>query len=305
MSLLDKPARALPNDRPAFHRLLRSVELSTGRSYMDCYAAFSKGAGHGGGTVGAALRAGGVHELNAIAEDLTTLERADQARDQINKAAAKMLDDAGTGFMPGGAPSSIPTGRPDSRPRIDGPTYATVKEAAAKGLPDYERLHAARKLDRSGAYEGPEGEQAWKAHDLRHAEAGIDLLGTMQQDAGLKQVQQQAGRATQRLDAALRQGKTPAERRRLLDAAVSAELRQLQAPASAAAPRTARQGPLIQLDDGGRSPLSAEAREIAARINAKRPSTQEAWLRCLAEEPCARSTDRSIYTELYLLAVAS
>ena len=217
-NLLQQPAAQLPAAN--LHRVLRALEM-TGVTYMaafDLYTAGLAKAGSGA-TVRRTLEAAGVTSLDEIAQDVRTLEAADEARTRINVRVAELhqLD-----ASDGDADDQPPSGPP----RIDADTYHEVMNATPV---HYGRLHQARRLPGGTLFAGSAGQDRFGAQDREMADAGYDLVGGMRQAASAQSAQRQAAVAGRKLDQALKKGRTPGERRVLLDAAVSSGLRELDA----------------------------------------------------------------------------
>lgn len=210
------------------HRVLRAVSLAGDVSFMaafDIYTAGLAKAGSGA-TVRRTLEAAGVQQLDAIAQDVRTLSAADEARATINRRVVELHElDAGgsTTDVPG---RDVPVGRPGQPPRVDAQTYAEIMGSHPV---HWARLHAARRLPGGEHFAGSAGQDRFGAQDREMAEGGFDLVGGLRQAASAQAAQQQAAAAGRKLDQALRQGRTPGERRVLLDAAVSQGLRELDA----------------------------------------------------------------------------
>jgi hypothetical protein len=242
-SLMREPGRAKLN------RVIQAYERnSPGLSYIDAYRQLSTAMdGLGGGvSVGEALQAAGFRNLDAVAQDLTTVERADAAKQAIHQKALGLhqLDASTSGTA---SPSA-------GLAKIDAATYADVMGAQPV---HWARLHEARRLPGGEEFQGPHGQDRFAHQDRETADAGFDMVATRHRAAAAQAARSQTVNAIQKLDAALAQGKTPGERRRLLDAAASEELRQLDAisPVSGSAPPGSSApvpGPLRMLDGESR-----------------------------------------------------
>jgi hypothetical protein len=246
--LLRAPAHA------GLHRVLQAAEKNTpSLSYIEAYDRVNRAVTDLGGNVSVAeaLQSAGVSDLGAVAEDLKTLERADAAKEQVHRKVMQVHQ------LDAGAPGAAPAGA--GLPRIDANTYSEVMSAHPV---HWARLHEARTLPGGADYEGPKGPDRFATYDRRAAEAGVDLVGGMRQRATVQAARRQAASAVQKLDAALEKGKTPAERRRLLDQAATEGLRQLDAQAPAPAPRQAPASDRLRMLDG-ESP-----QELALRMQA-------------------------------------
>ncbi len=244
--VLNASARSLIAERGhvALNRVLDAVEKnSSGISYLDAYRRFENAAMElgGGASVASVLQAAGLHDLDAVAQDLTTLERADAAKQKIHDTVARLHQlDAGSS----GAASAT-AGQP---PKLDAATYAKVMGAEPVA---WERLHEARRLPGGVEFEGPGGQERFVQLDRQHADAGLDFVAGRRQAREVGAARREITDATRRLDAAIEKGKTPAERRRLLDSAATEGLRQLDAmspPSTAPTSRAAIPERLKQLD---------------------------------------------------------
>lgn len=239
--VLNRPVGELLDlSNPDFHRTLRAVELNSGMTYMEGYDRITKATEDLGpsATVGKALEAAGISakKLDAIAQDVRTLEKADEARAAIRQLAA---DSTTTTISKGDAAKVDPNkgGRatpkgaenfdPDGNAKIDGETYEAVLSAPVKSR----RLFEARKLV-GGEYDGEAGASKFSAEDRASAEMGVDLLKTLQARRGRASTANRAQAASRRLEAAITRGKSAGERRKLLDEELTAgEMTSLASPA--------------------------------------------------------------------------
>jgi hypothetical protein len=221
-TILDINLHQLFNDHTQLDRVLRSICLDEGVSYMTALEQLQAGTesayNSGESTLGAAL-AYTPADGEYVAESLTLLERRDGAVQAAYEQAAPLiplehLDDQGRvllldqqrdgaadlrgvqrqfGFVDGQR-VEIPAG---DRARLDGARYEQVMNQPVHSA----RYFAASKLD--ARYDN--NPEAWRTDDQRMAGAGVDLLRTLQRPGELAAARAHANRAAGRVAAQLDQ----------------------------------------------------------------------------------------------------
>lgn len=231
-----------PAAGPDLHRALTALCAVSGRSYMSEYEGLHRAMleslhGAEGMTVGDSIRARDDVKLGDVREDLRTLEAAAEASGRVRQHALRALDQLPTDdhgrvrLLDGGGlvdmrpsgtpPRTTPTGTRDAGMAIGPATFEQVANAPLLSS----RLHRARQL--TGQYQGDEGAKQWRQADLAHAEANIDLLGTMERSHAAVVADQQAQTLAERLDVAFQAGDSPKQRRKLMEKAAAQTLRTL------------------------------------------------------------------------------
>jgi hypothetical protein len=265
--VLNEPARDLLSlDHPGLNRVLRALELNAGTSYMDAYDKFSK-ASEDGGTVRQALETLGVtKKLDAIATDLVTLEKADEARAKLYE-----LDS-------GAVTNSQRTDQADSAGRSDhrmvGSSTLTEDDGLVPITPAvYEAVmnqphHSARYFEAKGlndsAYNDAQGPARWLNDDQLAAKAGFDALASLKKQRRAASTARARADANRRLDAAF-EGKSPSKRAIRLEAAISESKKvMLDAPGGKKAAKAAKKAAKRQheLDEAAKRRADEYAAEM-------------------------------------------
>ena len=229
-----------PAAGPDLHRAITALCASSGRPYMAEYQSLRTAMldslhGNEGATVRDAIRDRSDVKLDKVETDIRTLEAGQAAADRVREHALRLLDSLPVGddgrvrlldsrFIDGSPnlpPQRVPAGTP---PGIAiGP--ASFEQVANQPLLS-SRLHRARTL--TGQYQGPEGAQQWRQADVAHAEAGLDLLGGLERDHAVAVADSRAQAIAGQLDQAFQQGRSPKQRRRLMEKAAAPMLRMLE-----------------------------------------------------------------------------
>ena len=208
MTILDEPlvgiARYHLAQRPdrsqhqSTSRVIKALSYARGCSFDEAAQLLFEGDANGVRTL-RDLCAHHQLDVSAVEQDLQTLSTADDIRRAVNTKVG---------------PAIRPAGRRDERARIDAETFEKVMTAP----PMNSRLFEARQLD-PGRFEKDQGAEAWQSIDRELATAGIDAIATMRQ-AAEEQHALSAAQGVLRPLSQLELGRTPDERRQLLDQAV-------------------------------------------------------------------------------------
>lgn len=234
-----------PAAGPDLHRAITALCATSGRSYMAEYEGLHRAMleslhGNEDATVRDSIRSRDDVRLADVKEDLRTLEAAAEASDRVRERHLRMLDgqavddhgrvrllDNAGGLIDmrpqGTPPRTMPSGNADAGPSITPASFESVCNQPLLSS----RLHRARTL--TGAYQGDAGARQWHNADVAHAEAGLDLLGSLERSHAAAMADRQAQDVGAQLDAAFQRGGSPKERRKLCAQAAAATLRMLDA----------------------------------------------------------------------------
>jgi hypothetical protein len=229
---------------PDLHRVLTALCASSGKSYMQEYEGLQRVMmdslhGNEGQTVREAIKARDDVKLSDVRDDLATLEQGAKVADAARERALRLLSvpdvdahgrvkllDSSAGPNPwadsGLPPQRVPTGDDGrGRPAIGRQTFESVmNEPMMSG-----RLFRARQLQ--PGFEGPDGARQFQRFDQDHAEAGFDLVAGWEAEAAIAQAYSAAQTVGAELDQAFRAGRSPKDRRKLLDKAAKRSVKLL------------------------------------------------------------------------------
>jgi hypothetical protein len=255
MSLLDQNAVAVSNHDASLNKLVKALSASPEEfpNTLDRWVRWV-GDASPNATVAGVLRANGVHQLEAVDQDVKTLDRAASAKTEAYARA-----------------SSQDTDRVDPFGRVLFNGDANIGRLLHDPVEGENRYRAARGYDER--YQHPEtGRAAWDDDDRTMLDSGIDLLATLQRPQRVAAKLAPAQRLDRQLERAWSAGSDPGERKKLLDAAVGGYRQELKLlDAASPAVTQGRHGPLIPvgkmlLDNGRDDGVSPEHVALAAHV---------------------------------------
>jgi hypothetical protein len=249
---------AAARDR-GLNRAARAIEANTDHDYNGALGMLIKASAETPHlTLAAVLADEGIHNLEAIDRDLTTLDRADTVKRAAYAAAAAKDTDHVT---------------PSGNVRLD-----AEPEEVARWLRDpvagEARYRTARGFD--PRYQHPEtGRAAFDADERTMLDANVDLVASLGRSARLAANLAPAQRLARQLERAWTAGSDPGERVRLLDAAVSAHRQELRLLDQATpAPDRVRLHGRMLLDQGD---TNDRGRALAAAVEARLAAENRPW----------------------------
>lgn len=222
-NILDTDLRQVFADRELLDRVVRSIQLDRGSSYLDALESLHRGVdtAHGNrqSTLGAALRSTtGDHKF--VVETLKVLERRDDVvRQAYERAAGPVMleqeDERGLVVLDAGAPGNAPA---DGRPTAD---LGVILTDAAEQERRYARW---RKL--VPGFDGPDKRQQFLQLDADYARAGKDIVRTEERKHELRGARAAAQQVARQLDSAI----AGAADKRVKLKALDAQIAQLKGP---------------------------------------------------------------------------
>jgi hypothetical protein len=251
-SPLDLTLREVFTDRKLLGRVVRSVQLDAGGSYVDALERLHQGADdarqNGTNTLRAALERARA-DVAYVETSLKILERRDAAvagayeraagammLEQIDDQGLVLLDHAGSEQATGTAEAVADVGRILTDPA------------------EFERRYA-RMRRLTGAFDGPDGREQFRQLDRDYATAGKDIVRTEERRVELRAAEAKAAQAARQLDQAMASAADKrsalkaleAEVAKLPDAVSEADKQQALSNVRAEAQRAAEE-PLRMLD---------------------------------------------------------
>jgi hypothetical protein len=172
LDILSRSASEVTSDHAAHHKVLTAITLEANCSYIDAYTDFARATQTAaGGSVYSVAESIGLNPAR-LAEDIRTLETADQEKEKLSQRIVKMLDTAGATAGDG---STVMTGNPrEMGPAIDDETYSAIRSQHPK--PVWTRLRRMHRLAGGELYHGEHGERQFADEDQLWAQAGSDLV---------------------------------------------------------------------------------------------------------------------------------
>jgi hypothetical protein len=257
MSLLDQNAVAVSNHDASLAKLMKSLSASP-EEYPDTVKQWVKWVGEASpnATVAGVLRANGVHQLDAIDQDVKILDQIATARTSAYAHSAAQDTDR---TDPQGLHVLLDQGD-DVAAWLKDPLVAE------------RRYRAARQLDGERYGHPVEGRERWDSEDFEAANTGWNLLKSLQRPRKLAAALKPAQRLDRQLERAWAAGSDPGERKKLLDAAVGGYRQELKLlDAASPAVTQGRHGPLIPvgkmlLDNSRDDGVSPEHVALAAHV---------------------------------------
>jgi hypothetical protein len=255
---LDSPLTDIFDDHRQLDRLVRSVSLETGDSYIDALQGLYQAALDGARTLGQALGSVSiaVAKPDGVLEGVKLLESAD---DQLAETYARDTQ-------------QLRAEPVNARGVVQLAEDADVGAMLADPVERENRLARARRAA-AGAFDGDEGRNRFFDDDRMHLEAGLDLVRTFERASEIRTAEASHAQQRRELDQAVNDARGARHQARTLDSRIAS----LRGQRDELAPRTAdpvdhHAKRLRLLDTSGNSEvLSVELQQRVIELGRQRP----------------------------------